>query len=180
LFGKFLVLIDPLRDLLGPIIFQFEYLNKMKMPSPKMFKDRFGQFLDQIPADYGYGLEIRNKNYFNKGYFDFLLKKGLAPVLIEGYWMPPLVELFRKWGDDIRKHPLVVLRLMGKDRKAMEKIAGNRWDRIVAPKDNELKAISDIVKDLAGCGVEVYVNVNNHYEGCAPATIERMEPLLEA
>ena len=80
--------------------------------------------------------------------------------------------------DAIRKHPLVVLRLMGKDREAMEKITGDRWDRIVEPKDDELKAIADIVKDLAGSGVEVYLNVNNHYEGCAPATIERIESIL--
>ncbi len=178
LFGKFLALVDPIRDLLGPIIFQFEYLNKMKMPSPKMFKDRFGEFLDQIPADYAYGLEIRNKNYFNKDYFGFLSKKGLAPVLIEGYWMPPLAELFRKWRNEIRKHPLVVLRLMGKDRKGIEKVTGSKWDRIVAPKDAELKAIADIVKDLAENGVEVYLNVNNHYEGCAPATIGRIKSEL--
>ena len=178
LFRKFLSLIDPLRDLLGPIIFQFEYLNKMKMPSPKIFRDRFGEFLDQIPPDFVYGLEVRNKNYFNQGFFDFLLERGLAPVLIEGYWMPPIAELFQKWGGALRKHPLVVFRLMGKDRKAMEEITGDRWDRIVEPKDDELKAIADIMKDLAGSGVEVYLNVNNHYEGCAPATIERIESVL--
>jgi uncharacterized protein YecE (DUF72 family) len=178
LFRKFLSMIDPLKGFLGPIIFQFEYLNKMKMPSPKMFRDRFGEFLDRIPSNYVYGLEVRNKNYFNKGYFDFLSESGLAPVLIEGYWIPPIAELFQKWGDEIRKHLLVILRLMGKDRKGIQAITGNTWDRIVEPKDDELRLIADIVKDLAGSGVEVYLNVNNHYEGCAPATIERIESIL--
>ena len=98
LFQKFLFLIDPLKGFLGPIIFQFEYLNKMKIPSPKMFRDRFGEFLDQIPSDYAYGLEVRNKNYFNRGYFDFLSERKLAPVLIEGYWMPSIAEVFHQWG----------------------------------------------------------------------------------
>ena len=179
LFRKFLSLIDPLKGYLGPIIFQFEYLNKMKMPSPKMFRDRFGEFLDQIPTGFVYGLEVRNKNYFNKGYFDFLLESGLAPVLIDGYWMPPIAEHFQKWGDEIRKHPLVIIRLMGKDRKGIEKMTGDRWDRIVEPRDDDLRAVADIVKDIAGNGAEVYLNVNNHYEGCAPATIDRIKPLLQ-
>jgi hypothetical protein len=54
LFGKFLALIDPLTPLLGPIMFQFKYLNKMKMPSPRMFRERFGAFLDRIPSGYVY------------------------------------------------------------------------------------------------------------------------------
>ena len=178
LFLKFLSLIDPLKGLLGPVMFQFEYLNKMKMPGPKVFRDRFGAFLDRIPAGYAYALEIRNKNYFNTGYFDFLMEKRLTPVLIEGYWMPSIAEVFQQWGDAIRKHPRVVLRLMGKDREAMEKITGNRWNRIVEPKDDDLRKIADIAKDLAEGGTEVYLNVNNHYEGCAPATIARMEAIL--
>lgn len=178
LFRKFLSLIDPLKGLLGPVMFQFEYLNKTKMPGPEIFRERLGAFLDRIPAGYAYALEIRNKNFLNTGYFDFLLEKRLSPVLIEGYWMPPLAEVFRHWGDAIRRHPRVVLRLMGKDREAMEKITGNRWDRIVEPKDGDLQKIVDIAKGLAEGGTEVYLNVNNHYEGCAPATIERLEAIL--
>lgn len=178
LFLKFLVLIEPLRAFLGPIIFQFEYLNKMKMPSAGLFMERFGAFLIRIPTGYVYALEVRNKNYFSKGYFDFMMERSLAPVLIEGYWIPPITEVYPQWRDTIRRHSLVVLRLMGKDREGMEKITGNRWDRIVEPKDRELMAIADIVKDLAGNGMEVYLNVNNHYEGCAPATIDPIRSII--
>jgi hypothetical protein len=31
---------------------------------------------------------------------------------------------------------------------------------------------------MAAGGIEVTVNVNNHYEGCAPLTIERLSGLL--
>jgi hypothetical protein len=31
---------------------------------------------------------------------------------------------------------------------------------------------------VLGAGVDVYLNVNNHYEGSAPLTIERIEALL--
>jgi uncharacterized protein YecE (DUF72 family) len=35
------------------------------------------------------------------------------------------------------------------------------------------------MQDLLGRGVTVYLNVNNHYEGSAPLTIERIRRLLE-
>jgi hypothetical protein len=35
-----------------------------------------------------------------------------------------------------------------------------------------------MVHDLLGRGVDVYVNVNNHYEGSAPLTIERIQRVL--
>jgi uncharacterized protein YecE (DUF72 family) len=56
----------------------------------------------------------------------------------------------------------------------MEKATGESWNRIVAPKDNELSAIVAMVNDMRGRGMTVYLNVNNHYEGSAPLTIERL------
>jgi uncharacterized protein YecE (DUF72 family) len=48
----------------------------------------------------------------------------------------------------------------------------------VAPKDDELPEIAAVIRDLLNEGVNVYVNVNNHYEGSAPLTIRRLEALL--
>jgi uncharacterized protein YecE (DUF72 family) len=48
-----------------------------------------------------------------------------------------------------------------------------------APKDKELDSITDIIKNQIERSKDVIVNVNNHYEGCAVMTIERlMERLL--
>jgi hypothetical protein len=35
-----------------------------------------------------------------------------------------------------------------------------------------------MVRRLVGTGVDVYLNVNNHFEGCAPLTIDRIRALL--
>lgn len=35
-----------------------------------------------------------------------------------------------------------------------------------------------MTQDLLDSGVEVYLNANNHYEGCAPLTIERVRAML--
>jgi uncharacterized protein YecE (DUF72 family) len=174
----FLSLLAPLGDLLGPVMFQFEYLNRQKMTSRARFLEQLEPFVQQLPAAHAYALEVRNARYLDVSYFDLLERVHLSPVLLQGYWMPSIVDLYETWGEHIRRHPVVIVRLLGPDRKGIEKQTGKRWDRIVAPRDEELAGIVALLKDLLDAGVEVYLNVNNHYEGSAPLTIERIRGLL--
>lgn len=175
---EFLKLLGPLGHVLGPVMFQFEYVNRKKMSSQDRFQELFEAFVDQLPAGYQYGVEIRNGNYLNASYFEFLNRNRLIPVLLQGYWMPPVTDLYQKWHDLIIERPLVVIRLHGPDRKAIEERTAKQWNRIVDPKDEELAAIVEIVEELLGRGIDVYLNVNNHYEGSAPLTIDRVRQLL--
>ena len=178
MFDAFLSLLAPLDNLLGPVMFQFEYLNRQKMASQARFLEQLEPFAQQLPADCAYALEVRNARYLDASYFAFLERTHLRPVLLQGYWMPSIVDLYETWGADIRRHPVVVVRLLGPDRKGIEKQTGKRWDQIVAPRDEELAGIVALLKDLLDAGVEVYLNVNNHYEGSAPLTIERIRGLF--
>jgi len=178
LFHAFLSLLDPLGDTLGPVMFQFEYLNRQKMPSQSQFQTLLEAFREQLPSGYQYGIEVRNGNYLNRSYFEFLSRSGLSPVLLQGYWMPPITGVYEDWRDLIVQHETVVIRLLGPDRKGIEKQTGKHWNQIVVPRDAELAAIVEMVEDLLERGVNVYLNVNNHYEGSAPLTIERIRRLL--
>ena len=178
LWQEFIARIDPLRDRLGPLILQFEYLNKEKMKSQSDFHARVGRFFNEIFPIENLAVETRNPRYLNSGFFDFLKQRQLTPVLMHGYWMPSIVEVYHKWRDKIIFHETVVVRLHGPNRAGMEKHTGKRWDRIITPMDDELKKIAGIVNDLVDNGVNVYLNVNNHYEGSAPLTIERLSNLL--
>ncbi len=178
LFASFLSLLDPLEGILGPIMFQFEYLNRQKMPSQARFLELFHQFADQLSPGYRYAVEVRNPKYLNGPYFEFLERSGLSPVLLQGYWMPPIADLYRQWCDLLLRQPFVVIRLLGPDRKGIEKQTGKRWNEVVAPKDEELTSVASMANELVAHGVDVYVNVNNHYEGSAPLTIDRLQQLL--
>lgn len=175
----FLRRLAPLYDVLGPVMFQFEYLNRQKMESQRVFWNRFATFVEQLPPGYAYALEVRNGQYMNAEHFQSLLAHGVVPVLLQGYWMPPIWEVYAAHRELILGQPEVVLRLLGPDREGIEQQTGKRWHQIVAPKDEELPRIVDVVRDLLNEGVNVYVNVNNHYEGSAPVTIERLQALLE-
>jgi len=75
---------------------------------------------------------------------------------------------------DIRTAPLSIIRLHGTDRAKIEKQTGSVWDKVAAPKDEGLKAVATMIRENLEADVETVVNVNNHYEGCAPLTIQRL------
>ncbi len=177
LLNRFLETLKPMHGKLGPIMFQFEYLNKQKMPSMPAFLERLRAFFGKAPSGFQYAIETRNPNYLKDEFLDTLRQIGLGYVLLDGYYMPRIAEVAAKV--DIRTAPFSIIRLHGPDRAEIEKETGGTWNEIVAPKDDGLRATADIVKQNLESGVDTYVNVNNHYEGSAPLTIQRLLALLQ-
>ena len=85
LFSAFIETLKPMWSKLGPIMFQFEYLNKQKIPAFEIFIERLAQFFTQLPTDFQYGIETRNPNYINQKYFQFLNSQNLHHVFLQGY-----------------------------------------------------------------------------------------------
>ena len=178
LFAKFLASLEPLGETLGPLIFQFEYLNKQKMAGHAEFLERFADFLGRIPIGRDYALEIRNGSWLTRTHFEFVARHGLIPVLLQGYWMPQAVEIHRSHYPSLLRQRAVVVRLHSPDWKGLEMQRRQQWDRLVVRRDEELRGIVAMTKELLGAGVDVYLNVHNQYEGSAPLTIERIQALL--
>ena len=175
LFDSFLTSIKPMKKKLGPLMFQFEYLNKQKMSGLSEFIDRFEAFIELIDSKYLYGVELRNPNYLKKPFFEFLNRNNLSMVFLQGYYMPSIKSVFQEYKDYIKG--TVVIRLHGPDRSGIEENTGGNWSKIIAPKDEELSDIVEIVNYFKTKKVDVYLNVNNHYEGSAPLTIRKIEQL---
>ena len=148
------------------------------MASQDRFLESLEPFVSQLPSGHQYAVEVRNPKYLTEAYLELLAWHGVSPVLLQGYWMPPVAQVYERWQSTIGQQEFAIIRLLGPDRKGIEKETGKQWDRVVAPKDHELGDIADVVQDLAGRDIEVYLNINNHYEGSAPQTIERIRPLL--
>jgi uncharacterized protein YecE (DUF72 family) len=175
--GKFLQTLQPLGDHIGPLMFQFEYLNKNKMASMDHFIKMLQVFHNGLPGGYQYCIEIRNPNYFKNEYFDFLAEHHLGHVFLQGYYMPSIYELYAKFKGQLSDP--VVLRLHGSDRQGIEEQTNNVWDKIVDPRDGELLSLKSVVNDLLERRHQVFIYINNHYEGCAPRTIEKIKALLQ-
>jgi uncharacterized protein YecE (DUF72 family) len=177
LLEKFLERLTLMESKLGSIMFQFEYLNKKKMPSKELFFDKFGEFIVRAPKGYQYAIEIRNPNYLSPAFFKFLGDHGLGYVYLEGYYMPHIGEVYEKFKSATAEFS--VIRLHGGDRVEIETMTGGLWDRVISPKPKGLEAAVRIVRNNRKQNVLTYVNLNNHFEGSAPVTAERFIETLE-
>jgi len=73
----------------------------------------------------------------------------------------------------------VVIRLLGGDRIEIENKTNEQWNTIIKPKPNK-EAIVTMARDITHRGHMVTINVNNHYEGSAPLTIEAMQDMAKS
>ena len=172
LFSRFLETLAPMKKQLGPLMFQFEYLNKQKMQDQASFIEQLAAFIRKCPDEYEYSLEIRNPNYLNKRWFEFLQDINAGHVFLQGYYMPPIFDVYNKFKDLITES--TVIRLHGPDRKGIEEITKGVWNELVDERDAELERVEEMVRDLVSKKVKTVINVNNHYEGSAPLTIGRL------
>ncbi|MEI6415611.1 MAG: DUF72 domain-containing protein [Pseudomonadota bacterium] len=173
LLRSFLDLLAPLREKLGPMMLQFGYLNKQMVPSQDAFMEQLDAFVRQLPTGYTWCVESRNPNYLNAPYFAFLREHGLAHVFEQGYYMPPVRDVYQRFADQLSDQ--VVIRLHGPDWQGIEKKTNKDWSKICAPHDTDMDALASVLKDLKARKRQAWAFVNNHFEGCAPATIRRLE-----
>ena len=153
-------------------MFQFEYLNKQKMENQSRFQEQFAHFLEQCPGEFSYAVEIRNPNYLNISYFKFLNDFKLGHVFLQGYYMPSIFDIFEKFSD-LLVSPSVT-RLLGPDRQGIEESSKEIWNKIIEDRSAEIEQLYDMINRLREKETDIYINVNNHYEGSAPITVQRI------
>ncbi len=85
--------------------------------------------------------------------------------------MPPIAKVFEEFAPE--SADFQIIRLHGGDRLKIEGETDEVWNRIVSPKLASLESAAKIVRANARKKVLTYVNINNHYEGSAPLTIQR-------
>ena len=178
LLAEFINILKPMKDKLGPMMFQFEYLNKDKMKSQFEFQGLMREFVKHLPGGFEFSVETRNPNYLNEDYFQFIREHKLGHVFLQGYYMPPIFDIYKRFKDYIKG--FAVIRLHGTDRNGIENRSGGEWNKILDPKDEELERVVEMIAELLERNVDIYLNVNNHYEGSAPLTIRKIKKLLSA
>ncbi|MFA7418147.1 MAG: DUF72 domain-containing protein [Melioribacteraceae bacterium] len=176
LLTEFLVTLKPLRWNLGALIFQFEYLNKQKLKSQYELQGLLREFNAGLPEGYRFAIETRNPSYLNEDYFQFIRESKIAHVFLQGYDMPDIFDLHKRYKDYIKD--FTVIRLQGIDNKGIETRSGGEWNKILDPKDDELFWIVEMINELLERNVDVYLNVNNYYEGSAPLTIAKIQKMM--
>jgi len=171
LFEDYLRAVEPMLPRIDGIMFEFEYLNRWKMDGVESFAGRLDDFFTRLPAGLPLAVEVRNKNYLTGPYFEMLSRHSVQHVFSEKEYMPHVYDVFDRFEPFLGDRAIV--RLLGGSRKEIEEITGGKWDEIVLPKP-DLDDVIDMLRKMRRRGMTVVLNVNNHYEGSAPVTIDRI------
>jgi uncharacterized protein YecE (DUF72 family) len=138
-----------LGEKLGPLLLQFSY-----QFAPDRFDDLV-RYLDGLPADLRFAVEIRNRDWYDTDICAILRARGVALVLHDLYYMPRREDITADF---------VYLRWLG--RRADLK----RFDRIQLDRRDEEEWWAERVSRFLDQGLPVFGYFNNHWAGHSPAS----------
>jgi uncharacterized protein YecE (DUF72 family) len=169
-FKQFIEVMDHLGDKLGPLLLQFGFFNSSVFREVNDFLERLRPFLEKLPKDHTFVVEIRNKRWLVPQFIETLREHRVALALIDQSWMPRPREWFEKF--DPVTADFAYVRWLG-DRKAIEEKT-KVWNKLVVDRSAELQDWADVLDKVK---VPIYVYANNHYAGYSPATVEMFRHL---
>lgn len=171
----FLERMAPLGPKCGPLVLQFPFFNQSVFRHRGIFLDRLEAFLDRLPGDFRYGVEIRNKTWVDAHLLNLLRQRNVAFVMVDLAYMPHPERLARHL--DLVTADFAYARLIG-DRKLVD-ARTKTFDKLVVDQTQRLGRWSALLQDIRERVPETLVYANNHYAGHGPATIRQLAALVE-
>ncbi len=171
--SAFLQPLRPYQSHIGVLIFEFSHFYARDFERGRDFIEALDRFLGQLPSDWQYGIEIRNKNFLQEAYFNVLQRHGVAHVFNSWQRMPPVSEQLAL------EHSLTTdftgaRFILTPGRKHNEAVEGfSPYERVQAVDVDARQAAADLVeRSLARVAARPSVlYVNNRLEGNALGTI---------
>lgn len=181
-FALFLSRMDLLGDRLGPLVFQFPYFAKGKdadeYATGRDFRARLGRFLERLPSDHRFAVEVRNDKWVDEPLCDLLRHHRVALVLVEYYTMPPIDRLMKRL--DPITADFAYVRFLG-DHKRMEALVAGRtrpWGELAVDRTRETARWVPVVRGFLERKLDVFAYFNNHFAGFAPGSVRIFLDLL--
>lgn len=171
---QFLEVMARLRGRLGPLVLQFPYFSRNAFASAGPFMQRLERFLTDLPADFDYAVEVRNRQWFTPELAHLLRGHSVSMVLVDQAWMPHADEILDRF--DPVTGPQCYIRLLG-DRKEIEAIT-DTWSEEVIDRRERLQRWVAVLHRMVQRQVPSLVYVNNHYAGHAPATVRKLQSMF--
>ena len=145
----FIETIRGLSDKLGPLLLQFSY-----QFGPDRFDD-LARYLDGLPSDLRFAVEIRNRDWYDTKICDMLRARRVALVLHDLYYMPRREDVTADF---------VYVRWLGRQTGL------TRFDHIRLDRRDEEEWWAKRVQRFSHQGLAVYGFFNNLWAGHAPAS----------
>ena len=171
----FLLTTDALQEKRGPILLQFPYFSSAKFPEAAPFLKRLQTFLEKLPKEPRFAVEIRNRQWLGPALYDLLREHGVALALIDHSFMPRPREWFLR-GDAITTD-FTYIRWLG-DRKEIE-TKTKVWNETILDRRADLLEWVEACRVFLKRSVAISAFANNHYAGHGPGTVRLFRTLFE-
>lgn len=170
--NAFLDLLQPFRERIGVLIFEFGAFPKQSYQGIADFLQELDPFLDALPRDFRYAVEIRNQEFLSPSYFACLRRHGVAHVFNAWTWMPELSEQMQM--PEVFTADFTVARaLLRRGRPYANAVAElSPYQQIRDPNPAARDALRLLISRARDRHEPSYIFVNNRLEGNAPQTIE--------
>ena len=170
----FLGPLSSVRDRVGLVIFEFSRFYPADFARGRDFVELLERFLSALPRGWPYGVEIRKRSFLESEYFEVLTRHGVAPVLNSWEAMPPVEEQIGRAGPTALAG-IVGLRLLLRPGRRYEQAVRrfSPYDRLQDPQPDTRRAVARLIRQAQETGRprQLWVYVNNRFEGNAPGTI---------
>ena len=170
----FLHLLEPYRERVEVLIFEFGALPRSIYEREEDFVMDLDRFLGELPRDvrWRYAVEIRNPEFLGPLYLAALQDRGVAHVLNAWTRMPELLQQLAIPG--IFTADFTVVRALLRQGRAYEEAveAFQPYAKVQDPNPEAREALKQLAARTAARGEKGYYFVNNRLEGNAPSTID--------
>lgn len=167
--------LEPYRDKLGALIFEFGTIHAGPMSAPKQFSARLEQMLADLPTQrFAFAVEVRNPEFLGPAspYLDVLRAHGVSHCLNSWTRMPALAEQAQLGGVFTAQHVAARL-LLRPGRTYQEAVAQfSPYERVQDPYPEGRAALRALIEACLRGEMALYALVNNRFEGNAIETIE--------
>jgi uncharacterized protein YecE (DUF72 family) len=166
----FLEPLAPYRERIGTLIFEFG----ARGTPPREFAGQLDPFLGALPPSFRYAVEVRNRTYLEKPYFDCLHAHNVAHVFNAWTRMPSLNEQIAIPGAFTADFTVVraLLREGRNYEQAVEQFSP--YDKLQDENPEAREAIRALIRRMREERRAAMIFVNNRFEGNAPTTIQAM------
>lgn len=168
----FLNPLQPYREQIAVIVFEFGTFPKWCYPDTSAFVSDLEPFLALLPRDFRFAVEVRNEEFLTPEYFACLSRHGIAHVLNAWTRMPELHDQMQL--PDVFTADFTVVRaLLRRGRPYEHAVARFSPYNAVTDVNAEVRgALRQLIAQARERNEPAYIFVNNRLEGNAPQTIE--------
>ncbi len=171
---KLLARLEPYRENLGPLIFEFGTIHEEPMSQPAQFAARLDEMLSDLPTErYRFAVEVRNRAFLGpeSDYLAVLRRHHVAHCLNSWTRMPSISEQMQV--PDVLTADHVVARFLLRPGRSYQQAVEmfSPYERVQDTCPEGRQALRGLVQRCLAEQRALFAFVNNRLEGNAPETI---------